>query len=70
MAAGGGAGAAALGAEGRGRPLLTAATARQNVPIRFHMRIELGDGKAPPPEDAARQVNALLKSVKKDLELR
>lgn len=49
--------------------LLTVST-KQNVPLRFHVRIELGDGKVPPTEETAKQINTLLKSVSKDLELR
>lgn len=49
---------------------LLAVTTTQSVPIRFHVRVELGDGKNPPPADATKQTNALLKTVKEGLELR
>ena len=40
-----------------------------NVPIKFHVRIELRDGKNLPPAEATKQANTLLKSVKEGLEL-
>ena len=43
---------------------------KTNTPIRFHVRIEMGDGKTLPSEEAAREANALLKSIRKDLELK
>jgi hypothetical protein len=43
---------------------------KTNTPIRFHIRIEMGDGKTLPPKDAAREASALLKSIRKDLELK
>jgi hypothetical protein len=43
---------------------------KTNTPIRFHVRIEIGDGKALPSEEATREANALLKSLRKDLELK
>jgi hypothetical protein len=49
---------------------LLAVSTKQNVPLRFHVRIEMGDGKNRPSEEAAKQVNALLKNVKDGLELR
>ncbi len=38
-----------------------------NTPFRFHVRIEMGDGKLPEPE-AAMQANRILRNVKADLE--
>ena len=43
---------------------------KTNTPIRFHVRIEIGDGKAMPSEEATSEANALLKSLRKDLELK
>ncbi len=42
---------------------------KSNVPIRFQVRIELGDGKTMPSAEAAQKANALLKSVKGGLQL-
>jgi hypothetical protein len=47
-----------------------AVSTKQNTPLHFHVRIELGDGKTRPSDEAAKQVNALLKNVKEELELR
>ena len=44
--------------------------AKRNVPLRFHVRIEMGDGKALPSAEAAKEANDLLKSVKEGLQLR
>jgi hypothetical protein len=41
-----------------------------NTPLRFHVRIEMGDGKTTPAAEAAAEINALLKDVKSELELR
>jgi hypothetical protein len=49
---------------------LLAVSTKQNTPLHFHVRIELGDGKTRPSDEAAKQVNALLKNVKEELELR
>lgn len=51
-------------------PKLLELKAKTNTPIRFHVRIELGDGKMQPPEEAAKEANALLKGVKEDFQLR
>jgi hypothetical protein len=51
-------------------PELLKLKAKANVPIRFHVRIEMGDGKTLPPEELAKKFKALLKKVKDDLELR
>ena len=42
---------------------------KQNVPIRFRVTVELGDGKNPPPADAVRKTNEILKKVKDGFEL-
>jgi hypothetical protein len=51
-------------------PKLLEIKARANAPIRFHVRIELGDGKTQPPEEVGKEANALLKGVKEEFELR
>lgn len=51
-------------------PELLKLKAKANLPIRFHIRIELGDGKTMPPEELAKKVNALLKKVREDFGLR
>ncbi|MBU4582289.1 MAG: DUF499 domain-containing protein [Proteobacteria bacterium] len=38
--------------------------------MRFRLRIEIGDGKTAPPENVVKEVNTLLRDVKKDLQLR
>ena len=43
---------------------------KTNTPIRFHVRIEVGDGKTLPSEEATREADVLLKSIRKDLELK
>jgi len=37
---------------------------KANVPLRFHVRIEMGDAKTAPPAESAKQANELLKSVR------
>ncbi len=44
--------------------------AKANTPLRFHVRIEMGDGKTKPSAEVAKEVNKLLKGVKDDLELK
>ena len=39
---------------------------RANAPIRFHVRIELGDGKTLPSGEVAKSINEILKKVKED----
>jgi hypothetical protein len=51
-------------------PKLLEIKAKAGIPIRFHARIEVGDGKTRPAEEVANQLNALLKRVDEDLELR
>jgi len=43
---------------------------KAGLPIRFRMRVEVGDGKTAPPENAVKEVNTLLRDVKKDMQLR
>ncbi len=42
---------------------------KSNVPIRFQVRIELGDGKTMPSAEAAQKANVILKGVKEGLQL-
>jgi hypothetical protein len=51
-------------------PKLLAIKAKANAPIRFHVRVELGDENTRPSEEAAKEANALLKGVKEDFQLR
>jgi hypothetical protein len=50
-------------------PKLLQIKAKANTPLRFHVRIEMGDGKNLPSPETAKEVNKLLKTVKDDLEL-
>jgi hypothetical protein len=50
-------------------PKLLEVKTKTNTPIRFQIRIEMGDGKALPAADAAQKANAILKSVKEGLQL-
>jgi hypothetical protein len=43
---------------------------KSNTPIRFHVRVELGDGITMPSVEVAQKVNALLKSIKDDLQMK
>jgi hypothetical protein len=51
-------------------PDLLKIKAKANTPIRFHVRIELGDGKTLPSKDAAKEINEILKKVNEDFQLR
>lgn len=51
-------------------PKLLEIKAKASTLIRFHIRIEVGDGKTRPVEEVAREINALLKRISEDLELR
>ncbi|MEK7288076.1 MAG: hypothetical protein AAB091_05910, partial [Elusimicrobiota bacterium] len=51
-------------------PKLLAIKTKANVPIRFHVQVEMGDGKTPPPPETVTQANTLLKNVNADLQLR
>ena len=46
-------------------PKLLKLKAKTNIPIKFSVRIEMGDGKTLPPEKAAKEANAILESIKK-----
>ncbi len=51
-------------------PELLTLKAKTNTPIRFHVRIEMGDGKVLPSADTAKDANAILKKVKEALQLK
>jgi hypothetical protein len=51
-------------------PKLLEIKTKANAPIRFLVRIEMGDGKTLPSDEAVKEANALLKSVKEDLKFR
>jgi hypothetical protein len=40
------------------------------LPLRFHVRIAMGDGKTAPPEKEAKELNALLKDIKEEWQLK
>lgn len=50
-------------------PKLLEIKAKANIPLRFHLRIELGDGKTKPTDEIAKSVNALLNNVKEGFEV-
>jgi len=50
-------------------PKLLEVKTKANVPIRFQIRIEMGDGKTMPSAETAQKANAILKSVKEELRL-
>ena len=43
---------------------------KTGLPMRFRLRIEIGDGKAAPPEKEAKELNALLKDIKEEWQLK
>ncbi len=49
---------------------LTQIKAKTNTPIKYVVRIEVGDGKTKPSEQVTKEINAILKGVKDDLEVR
>jgi hypothetical protein len=51
-------------------PKLLEVRARVGLPIRFHVRIEVGDGQTVPTKEIIREVNTLLQRINKDLTLR
>jgi hypothetical protein len=51
-------------------PDLLKIKAKANTPLRFHVDIEVGDGKTPPSKEAANAFNKVLKKVKEDFQLR
>jgi hypothetical protein len=50
-------------------PKLLEVKTKTNTPIRFQIRIELGDGKTLPSAETAQKANAVLKGVKEGLQL-
>lgn len=50
-------------------PALVKIKAKANIPIRFHLRIEVGDGTTSPPAELIKEVNRLLKEVNEGLQL-
>lgn len=50
-------------------PDLLKLKAKANAPFRFHVRIEMGDGKTLPSPEAAKEANKILKKVKDALQL-
>jgi hypothetical protein len=50
-------------------PKLLEIKTKYNTPIRFHVRIEMGDGKAVPSADVIQRANALLKGIKDSMQL-
>jgi len=50
-------------------PKLLDIKAKVGIPIRFQVRVEMGDGKVVPSAEAAKEANALLKNVKEELQL-
>lgn len=51
-------------------PKLLEVKTKASVPIRFQIRIEMGDGKTMPSVESAQKANAILKGVKDGMELR
>jgi hypothetical protein len=50
-------------------PKLLEVKTKTNTPIRFQVRIEMGDGKTVPLAEVAQKANAILKGVKEGLQL-
>jgi hypothetical protein len=50
-------------------PSLLELKVKFNTPLKFRVQIELGDGKEKPSEEAAKQINKLLKELKDGFEL-
>ena len=51
-------------------PKLLDIKAKANIPLRFHLRLELGDGKTKPTEEISKAVNSLLNNVKEGFEVK
>jgi hypothetical protein len=49
---------------------LTQIKAKTNTPIKFFVRIEVGDGKTAPSDQIMKDINTVLKEVKDDLEVK
>ena len=50
-------------------PTLLEIKAKHNVPIRFNVRIEVGDDEEAPTDESTNEVNAVLKEIREDLAL-
>lgn len=50
-------------------PKLLELKTKHNTPIRFQVRIEIGDGKTVPSAEIAQKVNAILKNIKDDMKV-
>lgn len=51
-------------------PKLLEVKAKQKVPFRFSVRVEMGDGKFAPSAESMKDANNLLKRIKEGLELK
>jgi hypothetical protein len=51
-------------------PKLLQVKAMAGTPIRFHVRVEVGDGQTLPAEEVVQEINTLLQQVREDLRLR
>ena len=51
-------------------PALLDIGAKVGIPIRFNLRIEVGDGKSVPQPEAITKLNEILSAIKKELQLR
>ncbi len=51
-------------------PDLLKIKAKTKTPVRFHVDIEMGNGKTPPSKEATNEFNKVLKKVKGDFQLR
>ena len=51
-------------------PKLLEIKSKSNTPIRFQVRVEMGDGETRPSAEAAQKANALLKGIKDGMQLR
>ncbi len=49
---------------GDAMPKLLEIKAKTNVPVKFHVRVELGDGDDLPPQEVADEINELLDGLK------
>ena len=50
-------------------PKLLEVKTKANTPIRFQIRIEMGDGRTMPSAETAQKANAILKGIKEGLQL-
>jgi len=51
-------------------PKLLQIKTKLNLPIRFHVRLEVGDGKNVPSAEAINEINAVLRGVKEEFQLK